>query len=358
MHFHHLHFYVENVTFWRRWFIDKMAFSPRREECALKSQATNNRLDPYKSLIQGNIEIRLSGSDGTDILGENPSEVVDYLNKHPSGIADVGFASDRFDEVVDCAIAQGAVLTKAIHLNQQGQRQCQFRGWADLRHTLVEIARPAPDSSDALLQAIDHVVINVPRGELKAVSDWYRQTFSLNNGQRFEINTARSGLRSQVLVHHNGSLQLPLNEPSSQNSQIQEFLRYNQGAGVQHVALRSADAVRAIAHFKKQGLDLIDVPDTYYDQLPLRSDCPLMNMSAVSRQRLLVDWADGGQQGMLLQTFTKPIFAEPTFFFEIIERGRYLKDGKPEVAQGFGEGNFQALFEAIERSQMERGSLN
>ena len=357
MHFHHLHFYVENVTFWQRWFIDKMAFCPSREECAPKSQPTNNRADQYKSLIQGNIKIRLSGREGTAILGENPSEVVDFLRKHPSGIADIGFASDRFDEVVNHAIAQGATLTRPIQLNSQGQRQCQFQGWADLRHTLVEITDPVPTPSDALLQTIDHVVINVPKGELKAATDWYRQTFSLNDGQRFEINTARSGLRSQVLVHHSGSLQLPLNEPSSQNSQVQEFLQHNRGAGVQHVALRSVDAVSAIAHFKKQGLELIDVPDTYYDQLLLRSDCPLRNLSAVSLQRLLVDWADGGQQGALLQTFTKPIFAEPTFFFEIIERGRYFKDGKPEVAQGFGEGNFQALFEAIERSQVERGSL-
>ena len=357
MHFHHLHFYVENVTFWRRWFIDKMSFLPLREECALKSQATNNHTDPYESLIQGNVEIRLSGREGTAILGENPSEVGDYLRNHPSGLADVGFSSDRFDQVVNHAIAHGATLTKPIHRNQRGQRQCQFQGWADLRHTLVEITEPAHIDPTSLLQTIDHVVINVPKGELMAATDWYRQIFSLNYGQRFDINTASSGLCSQVLVHRDGSLQLPLNEPSSENSQIQEFLQHNRGAGVQHVALRSHHAVEAIARFKHQGLELIDVPDNYYEKLSLKADCPLRDLSAVSRQQLLVDWAEGGEQGMLLQTFTKPIFTEPTFFFEIIERGGYLKNGKPEVAQGFGEGNFQALFEAIERSQIERGSL-
>ncbi len=371
MHFHHLHFYVENVAFWRRWFVEKLAFHDSTAaslpvsrtadhtaaEIAAEIQADAG-CEP-KVLTQGNIEVRLSGRDR--------AEAAAYLRHHPSGLADVALVSDRFDQAVARATSQGAVLTQAVHLNAQGQRQCQFQGWADLRHTLVEAAEVDETSaepsnlSDAqgvdtstFLQDIDHVVINVQQGELAAAAAWYQRAFDLSFGQRFEINTSRSGLRSQVLVHDGGSLQLPLNEPSSQNSQVQEFLQHNRGAGVQHVALRSTNAVRAIAHFKTQGLDLIEVPDTYYEQLPQRLDCPMENLAAVSQQRLLVDWAAGGQQGMLLQTFTKPLFAEPTFFFEIIERSGYLENGKPEVAKGFGEGNFQALFEAIERSQLVR----
>ncbi len=366
MHFHHLHFYVEDVAFWRRWFVEKLAFhdsaaavgssaSHLANHTAINVQANVQR--EHEVLRQGNIEVRLSGRDR--------AEAAAYLRHHPSGLADVALASDRFDQAVDRAISQGAALTQAVHLNAQGQRQCQFQGWADLRHTLVETAEvdeagadslnlPDVQGVDSFLQEIDHVVINVQQGELAAAADWYQRAFGLSFGQRFEIKTARSGLRSQVLVHEGGSLQLPLNEPSSPNSQVQEFLQHNRGAGVQHVALRSTNAVRAIAHFKAQGLDLIDVPDTYYEQLPLRLDCPMENLAAVSQQRLLVDWAAGGQQGMLLQTFTKPLFAEPTFFFEIIERSSYLENGKPEVAKGFGEGNFQALFEAIERSQLVR----
>ena len=347
-------------------------------------------------LKQGNIEIRLSGRstfarrlDARDVdveglndegldknlgnglekglekgLESKEDEVAAYLDRHPAGIADVALASDRFDWAVERALSQGAILTQAVCLNEQGQRQCQFKGWADLRHTLVEtdagrdraefLEEAACSGAVPRLQAIDHVVINVPQGELAAATDWYRRAFDLSYGQRFEIETLRSGLRSQVLVHDSGSLQLPLNEPTSSASQIQEFLHHNRGAGVQHVALRSADAIGAIAHFRSRGLDLIEVPDTYYEQLPLRLDCPVEDLAGVSQQRLLVDWASGGQQGMLLQTFTKPLFAVPTFFFEIIERGRYLKDGKLEAARGFGEGNFQALFEAIERSQMAR----
>ena len=205
---------------------------------------------------------------------------------------------------------------------------------------------------------IDHVVLNVPQGELSAASNWYQRVFGLESGQQFDINTVRSGLRSQVLIHPDGSLQLPINEPTSANSQIQEFLHHNRGAGVQHVALRSRDAAGAIAHFRQQQLPLISVPDTYYERLQQRSDCPVSDTSAASRQQLLLDWAQGGKQGMLLQTFTQPIFAEPTFFFEIIERSTYLEKGQTRVAQGFGEGNFQALFEAIERAQIERGALH
>lgn len=355
MRFHHLHFYVKDVAFWRRWFADKLAFRSSLEAPS------------FEVLQQGNIRIRLSGCDELASQSSQHSEVADYLKRHPSGVADVALESDRFDSAVERAISQGAALIKPVCRNHKGQRQCQFQGWADLRHTLVEAQsdsfqeRKAEsiDSADkkTFLQEIDHVVINVPQGELAAAADWYRRAFDLSYGQQFEIGTAHSGLRSQVLVHERDSLQMPLNEPTTSNSQIEEFLRHNNGAGVQHVALRSADAALAIAHFRSQGLDLIDVPDTYYERLPLRLGCPVETIKAASQQRLLVDWASSGQPGMLLQTFTKPLFSKPTFFFEIIERSCYLANGKPEVAKGFGEGNFQALFEAIERSQLDRERL-
>lgn len=358
MHFHHLHFYVRDVAFWRAWFIDKLAFQP-------DLKVTREAIHPQSVvLIQGSIEIRLSDSDHCSDSAA-ASEVDRYLQQHPPGLVDVGFASDRFDQLLAQAQRQGAQLITEVSCNAVGQRQCQIQGWADLRHTLVEVSpqwaseRQRPDEQASIwLSAIDHVVLNVPQGELQAASSWYQRIFGLKPGQQFDINTARSGLRSQVLIHPEGTLQLPINEPSSANSQIQEFLSHNQGAGIQHVALRSQDAVGAIAHFRRRQLPLLSVPDTYYEGLQQRPDCPIRDTSAVSRQQLLLDWAQGGQQGMLLQTFTQPIFSEPTFFFEIIERSAYLEKGQTKVAQGFGEGNFQALFEAIERAQIEREALD
>lgn len=358
MHFHHLHFYVRDVAFWQAWFIDKLAFQP-------SLQATREAIHPQAVVLtQGGIEIRLSGS-GPRSGSAAASEVDRYLQQHPPGLVDVGFASDRFDQVLAQAQRQGAQLTTEVSFNAAGQRQCQIQGWADLHHTLVEVSpqwaserQQLDGPSSAWLSTIDHVVLNVPQGELQAASSWYQRIFGLQPGQRFDINTARSGLRSQVLTHPEGTLQLPINEPSSANSQIQEFLDHNRGAGVQHVALRSQDAVGAIAHFRQQQLPLISVPETYYKGLQQRADCPISDTSAVSRHQLLLDWAQGGQQGMLLQTFTQPIFSEPTFFFEIIERSTYSEKGRAKVAQGFGEGNFQALFEAIERAQMDRNTLD
>ena len=347
MHFHHLHFYVEDVTLWRDWFISRLGFS---------LDAVSNGTE---AVVQGAIEIRLSGSPN--------AAATEYLRHHPPGLADVGFATDCFEAILARSLAEGATLTREVSLRADGLRQCQLQGWADMRHTLVEVsprwvaahlkmASLAAAPSDWLC-AIDHVVLNVPQGELAAALAWYQRVFGLVSGQRFDITTTRSGLRSQVLTHPQGTLQLPINEPSSANSQIQEFLDHNRGPGIQHVALRSHDAVRAIAHFRQQGLDLISVPATYYDSLHQRSDCPLPDTSAASQQQLLLDWTTGGQQGMLLQTFTKPIFSEPTFFFEIIERSIYTEAGQIKRAQGFGEGNFQALFEAIELAQVERGSF-
>lgn len=346
MHFHHLHFYVEDVAFWQAWFIRKLAFRP------------DSVCEGTHVLRQGAIEVRLSGGD----------ECNHYLQAHPSGLVDVGLATDDFDRVLARSLTEGAALLREVTVNGEGQRQCQLKGWGDLRHTLVEVssqwvsaqlAEPSEAEPSELdwLWAIDHVVLNVPDGKLSEASDWYQRIFGLVTGQQFDITTSKSGLRSQVLVHPQGTLQLPINEPTSENSQVQEFLKHNRGAGIQHVALRSRDAVGAIAQFRQQGLDLISVPSTYYEGLHKRADRPVFDTTAASQQQLLLDWAEGGKEGLLLQTFTKPIFAEPTFFFEIIERGSYIENGQTLQAKGFGAGNFQALFEAIERAQVERGSL-
>ncbi|MGB3669499.1 MAG: VOC family protein [Phormidesmis sp.] len=389
MYFHHLHFYIEDAAVWKDWFEGMLAFSPAaidRSETVhseIPSEIPSENHDENHdaiALVQDGIEIRLS-------TPKHSHQVRRYLTQHPPGLADIAFASDQFDAVLAHALRQGARLLEPVILLDNGQRQCQLNGWADLRHTLVEVSAdwikthqpsdcPAysrkrqlsqetketleatsSEATSSLLSFIDHVVINVPQGELQAAVAWYQSVFDLQLGQSFEINTAHSGLCSQVLLHPEGTLQLPINEPSSANSQVQEFLNHNRGAGVQHVALRSADAVSAIAYFRQQGLKLLNVPKTYYENLPKRANCPLKDLSTISQQQLLLDWNRDGKKGMLLQTFTEPIFAEPTFFFEIIERSYYSESGQFKLAKGFGEGNFQALFEAIERAQLERGSL-
>ncbi len=355
MYFHHLHFYVQDTAAWTEWFEQKLSFD---SFLASSEGAKPSPTQSHRVLKQGNIEIRLSAP--CTFEGQ-VCEVETYLRQHPAGLVDIAFATDKFDAVLEQALSQGAVLlAPVISSDGASQRQCQLSGWAHLRHTLVEVStewiieQSRAPRSGLKLSDIDHAVINVPQGELQLAITWYQKVFGMVSAQQFDIQTARSGLHSQVLVHPEGSLQLPVNEPSSPNSQIQEFLQHNRGAGVQHVALRSGDAVSAIARFRQQGLDLLEVPSTYYDSLHQRSDCPIKDLSAISHQQILIDWPQGGQQGTLLQTFTLPIFDEPTFFFEIIERRSYVEDGQLKAVKGFGEGNFQALFEAIERSQIER----
>jgi 4-hydroxyphenylpyruvate dioxygenase len=147
-------------------------------------------------------------------------------------------------------------------------------------------------------------------------------------------------------------LQFPINEPTSASSQIQEFLDVNRGSGIQHIALQTPQIVNAIAQLRDLGLIFLHIPPSYYTELKLKyPTLPLSpaKLDEIAAQEILVDWQDKSKQALLLQTFTQPIFKEPTFFFELIERR--------QEAQGFGEGNFRALFEAIEREQIKRGSL-
>ena len=204
--------------------------------------------------------------------------------------------------------------------------------------------------------AIDHLVLNVATGDLKPAVAWYGHILDFQPQQAFKIQSDRSALFSQVLISPDGNVQLPINEPASANSQIQEFLNLNRGAGIQHIALHTTNIVQAIAKFRACGLSLLPVPQSYYTQLKTKLTLPLLpeEFEAIAQQEILIDWKDTPEPQrvtpLLLQIFTQPIFGQPTFFLELIERR--------SQAQGFGEGNFRALFEAIESEQIKRGSLN
>jgi 4-hydroxyphenylpyruvate dioxygenase len=194
--------------------------------------------------------------------------------------------------------------------------------------------------------------LNVATGDLERALSWYEEVLGFQRQQRFMIETENSGLRSQVMVHPASGVQFPINEPTSANSQIQEFLDVNQGAGIQHIALQTPQIVKAIAQLRHRGLAFLPIPSTYYTQLRTQHQgLPLSTaeLEEIAAQQILVDWHNEASQALLLQTFTQPIFEQPTFFFELIERR--------SQAKGFGEGNFRALFEAIEREQLKRGSL-
>jgi 4-hydroxyphenylpyruvate dioxygenase len=197
------------------------------------------------------------------------------------------------------------------------------------------------------------VVLNVEAGDLQTAVKWYENILDFRPQQSFNIQTDFSGLHSQVMISANGKVQLPINEPASANSQIQEFLEFNRGSGVQHIALHTRKLIDAIARFRAAGLSFLSVPKSYYSQLQQRLELPLSpeELQAITQQEILVDsQKDAPLEALLLQIFTKPIFNEPTFFFEFIERR--------SQAAGFGEGNFRALFTAMESEQIKRGFVS
>jgi 4-hydroxyphenylpyruvate dioxygenase len=203
------------------------------------------------------------------------------------------------------------------------------------------------EDRDINFAMIDHVVANVEH--MDPWVKYYQEIFGFDLFMHFDINTGRSALMSKVVSSTDGWVKMPINEPSSVNSQIQEFLDQYQGPGVQHIALLTPDIISTVAEMRRMGQDFLEVPDTYYGaEFDQRVGAITEDKEVLKSLRILAD-RDLGDDGYLLQLFTKCVFARPTLFFEIIQRrGR---------ARGFGEGNFRALFEAIEREQARRGTL-
>jgi 4-hydroxyphenylpyruvate dioxygenase len=310
------------------------------------------------------------------------SPVADYLRQHPPGVVDVAFWVEDLERAIAQAQAAGAkVLVESRPLRQGAEAIAwgAIAGWGDLRHTLVQrqsfdgpsatpCLMPWGDDGAIALKPIrstpqptafprlDHAVLNVAQGDLDAAVRWYQTVLGFVPQQRFSIHTPHSGLHSRVLAHPNGTAQLPINEPTSPDSQIQEFLEVNRGAGIQHIALQVEDAIATITALRQQGASFLSVPQDYYTNLPQRPACPISaaDLARIAQQQILVDWPPDNPQALLLQTFTQPIFDQPTFFWEIIERTQYVANQQRKQAAGFGEGNFRALFEAIEREQLRR----
>ncbi|MEH2177275.1 4-hydroxyphenylpyruvate dioxygenase [Nostoc sp.] len=346
-----VHFYVEDAKVWRDWFVRHLGFQA----------VTDHRISSFHTCTEvvknGSVCFFLS----SPLLPTSP--VAEFLRQYPPGVADVAFAVEDVEGAIALAQKHGATILKPIQERQIGTASLKcgkIAAWGGLTHTLIErssVFEKGQMTNDNTFTAIDHVVLNVAVGELDRAVAWYEKILDFQPQQAFKIKTNHSALHSQVMVSRNGSVQLPINEPASKNSQIQEFLDVNRGPGIQHIALRTTNLVNAIAKFRASGLSLLSVPQTYYSQLKQRPGITLspLELEAIAKQEILVDWQEdtlvegGNTAPLLLQIFTQPIFEQPTFFFEFIER-RFQ-------AQGFGEGNFRALFEAIESEQIKRGTL-
>ncbi|MBX6326816.1 MAG: 4-hydroxyphenylpyruvate dioxygenase, partial [Chthoniobacterales bacterium] len=200
------------------------------------------------------------------------------------------------------------------------------------------------------LQYVDHCVGNVGWGQMNPWVEFYEKVMGFRNILTFDdkdISTEYSALMSKVMANGNGFVKFPINEPAEgkKKSQVEEYLEFYNGEGVQHIAMATNNIIETVTDLKARGVEFLHIPSTYYDTLLDRVGHIDEELSALKRLGILVDRDD---EGYLLQIFTKPVEDRPTLFFEIIQR---------KGAKSFGKGNFKALFEAIEREQALRGNL-
>lgn len=204
--------------------------------------------------------------------------------------------------------------------------------------------------SEIGLQYIDHIVGNVELGQMNEWVNFYANTMGFTQIVSFDdkdISTEYTALMSKVMSNGNGRIKFPINEPADglKKSQVEEYLDFYEGAGVQHLAVATNDIIETVTQLRQRGIEFLRVPETYYDDLKARVGNIDEDIDQLKALNILVDRDD---EGYLLQIFTKPVEPRPTMFFEIIQR---------KGATSFGKGNFKALFEAIEREQELRGTL-
>ncbi len=196
------------------------------------------------------------------------------------------------------------------------------------------------------LEAIDHLTHNVYQGRMDEWAAFYQRLFNFREIRYFDIHGKATGLKSRAMISPCGKIRIPINEPTDPKSQIQEYLQVYHGEGIQHIALHTGDIYRSVEKLRERGIQFMDVPDTYYDAVDARLPGHGEDLEGLRRNRILIDGAPKQGGGLLLQIFTTTVIGP--IFFEIIQR---------KGNEGFGEGNFQALFEAIERDQMQRGVI-
>lgn len=293
------------------------------------------------------------------ILPDHNCLISRHLAVHGDSVRDIAFKVDDCVEIYSRAIERGAISVSKPHI-KNGCTVATIQTMTDITHTFIqgEWDYPGPskfykyntnNSPFRPLIQIDHVVTNT--SHMKPVVEWYENVLEFHkfwSVDETQIHTEYSALRSTVMANQDETVKMPINEPApgKRESQIQEYINYHGGAGVQHIALLTYNIIEAVADLRQRGVDFLTIPPSYYTNL--KSRLALSNkyidadLCLIEKYNILVDF---DEQGYLLQIFTKPITSRPTLFIEIIERHNF---------DGFGAGNFKALFETIEIEQMNR----
>jgi 4-hydroxyphenylpyruvate dioxygenase len=292
------------------------------------------------------------------------------ISLHGDGVMDIALEVDDVPAAYNTAVRRGAVGVVGPRKMEDEfgvYEHATIRTYGDTTHTFVNrdkyrgVFAPGYKPIDperysprtfkpAGLKAIDHIVGNVEEGRMDEWVGFYKDVMGFSQLVSFDdkdISTDYSALMSKVVQGGNGRIKFPINEPAKakRRSQIEEYLNFYQGPGVQHIAMATDNIIETVRSLRHNDVSFLRVPKTYYDMLPQRVGKIDESLSELAELGILVDRDD---EGYMLQIFTKPVEDRPTLFFEIIER---------HGSRSFGKGNFKALFEAIEREQARRGTL-
>ncbi len=356
----HVRFFVGNARQSAYFYRNAFGF----DVVAYAGLETRQRHEAGYVLRQGKITFVLI----SPLSGQHPES--GRLITHGDGVQDIALEVDDVRRTFAESVRRGAVpiAQPEAHEDDYGvYESATIRAYGDTTHTFInrdrydgvfapgfsaiDPERYSPSTFHPVgLAAIDHIVGNVEEGKMNDWIDFYKNVMGFNQLVHFDdkdISTEYSALMSKVVQNGTGRIKFPINEPAHglRRSQIDEYLQFYGGPGVQHIALITDDIVRTVRAMRANDVSFLRVPKAYYEALPERVGKIQEDMHELADLGILVDRDD---EGYMLQIFTKPVCDRPTLFFEVIQR---------RGSRSFGKGNFKALFEAIEREQALRGTL-
>ncbi len=352
----YIEFYVGNAKQAAHYYQTAFGFQPLAyagPETGVKDRASY-------VLVQDKIRFILTSGLSSD------SPICEHARKHGDGVKCLALWVDDASRAYEESTSRGAESYQAPTTIEDADGSVTTAGikiYSDTVHMFVErkdyqgtfmpgyIAwEPEYQPSDTGLLYVDHCVGNVGWNQMNKWVKFYEDVMGFKNILSFDdkdISTEYTALMSKVMSNGNGYVKFPINEPAEgkKKSQVEEYLDFYEGEGVQHAALATKDIISTVKQLKSRGVEFLTIPTTYYEELQSRVGKIDEDVDTLAELGILVDRDD---EGYLLQIFTKPVEDRPTLFFEIIQR---------KGAKSFGKGNFKALFESIEREQERRGNL-
>lgn len=364
--FDHVVYWVGNAKQAAAYYTTKFGF----EYVAYKGLETKERQIVAHVIKKNKIFLEFQSS----YQAEDPFGMGDHLKKHGDGVRDIAFTVEDAKLTFETAKARGAVVVRELTTLKDEHGEVilgTVRTYGDTTHTFVQrnnykgIYLPGyhPHHLKEVLnsvfepvefEVIDHCVGNQAVGDMEPTAEWYEKMLDFHRFWSVDdsiIHTDYSSLKSIVVADFDEVVKMPINEPANgkRKSQIQEYVDFYYGAGVQHIAFRTRDIIKTITLLRQRGVEFLDIPPAYYKNLRENLKHSKIqvkeDLDEIEKLKILVDFDD---QGYLLQLFTKPVEDRPTLFYEFIQR---------ENHQGFGAGNFRALFVCIEMEQEKRGNL-